>query len=230
MKILHGLPGAAPAKETVPLQWKSADLLEAAIAIGGRETLLNTVEIAGQPPVTLPPVCLPYSPEFAPAQPNRGATALARIAATTGGQERIEIPKIWSGLPLKSRYVELAPWLLVAGTILFLLEILERRTGWVTRLFLRQPPTLSTPATKESADAPLQPVSTRKPVFPWLPRKPVYRRAAAGNSPVKTSAPDSAAPAGQKTPPSKPAGAENTLNALREAHERARHRTDQNRE
>jgi len=110
--VAADVPGlAAPAKETVPLQWKSADLLEAAIAIGGRETLLNTVEIAGQPPVTLPPVCLPYSPEFAPAQPNRGATALARIAATTGGQERIEISKIWSGLPLKSRYVELAPWL-----------------------------------------------------------------------------------------------------------------------
>lgn len=228
MKVLHGLPGAAPARETVPLQWKSADLLEAAVAIGGRETLLNTVEIAGQPPVTLPPVCLPYSPEFAPAQPNRGATALARIAATTGGQERIEISKIWSGLPLKSRYVELAPWLLVAGTILFLLEILERRTGWVTRLFLRRPPTLSTTVTKEPADAPVQPVSTRKPVFPWLPRKPVYRRAAAGNSPVKTSAPDSSTPAGPNTPPSKPAGAETTLNALREAHERARHRTDQN--
>ena len=58
MSILHGLPGAAPARQTLPLQWKSADLLEAAFPITGRETVLNTVEIPGQPPVTLPPVCL----------------------------------------------------------------------------------------------------------------------------------------------------------------------------
>ena len=80
VKILHGLPGAAPAKETVSLQWKNADLLEAAIPIAGRETVLNTVEISGQQPVTLPPVCLPYSPEFAPDQPGRGAATLAQIA------------------------------------------------------------------------------------------------------------------------------------------------------
>jgi hypothetical protein len=77
---------------------------------------LNTVEISGQDPVTLPPVCLPYSPEFAPDQPGRGATALAQIATTTGGKERVEIPKLWDELPVRSRYVELAPWLLVLGT------------------------------------------------------------------------------------------------------------------
>ncbi len=95
VKILHGLPGAAPAKETVAVEWKNADLLEAAIPIAGRETVLNTVEISGQQPVALPPVCLPYSPEFAPDQPGRGAAALAEIATTTGGKERVEIPKIW---------------------------------------------------------------------------------------------------------------------------------------
>ena len=95
------------------LQWKNADLLEAAIPVAGRETVLNTVEISGQQPVTLPPVCLPYSPEFAPDQPGRGAATLAQIATTTGGKEREEIPKIWGELPVKSRYVELAPWLLV---------------------------------------------------------------------------------------------------------------------
>ena len=58
VKVLHGLPGAAPAKDTIAMQWKNADLLEAAIPIAGRETVLNTVEISGQQPVTLPPcVC-----------------------------------------------------------------------------------------------------------------------------------------------------------------------------
>jgi hypothetical protein len=95
--------------------------------------VLNTVEIAGQQPVTLPPVCLPYSPEFAPDTPGRGAAALTQIATTTGGREQLEIPKIWGELPVRSRYLELAPWLFVAATVLFLLEILERRTGWVLR-------------------------------------------------------------------------------------------------
>jgi len=133
VRILHGLPGTAPARETAALQWRNADLLEAAIPVSGRETVLNTVEIAGQQPVTLPPVCLPYSPEFAPDTPGRGAAALTQIATTTGGREQLEIPKIWGELPVRSRYLELAPWLFVAATVLFLLEILERRTGWVLR-------------------------------------------------------------------------------------------------
>ena len=129
VRVLHGLPGTAPARETVALAWKNADQLEAAISIAGRETVLNTVEIAGQQPVTLAAVCLPYSPVFAPDQPGRGAAALASIATTTGGRDRLEIPKIWNELPVKSRYVELTPWLLVAAAVLLLLEIFERRTG-----------------------------------------------------------------------------------------------------
>ena len=136
VKVLHGVPGATPTKSTVALGWKNADLMEAAIPITGRETVLNTVEIAGQQAVTLPPVCLPYSPEYAPGQPGRGAAALAQIAATTGGKDRVEIPKIWGELPVKSRYVELAPWLLVVAAALFLLEVFERRTGGVSKLVL----------------------------------------------------------------------------------------------
>ena len=68
--------------------WKTADLLEVAIPINGRETLLNTIEIPGQQAVTLAPVCLPYSPEFAPDQPGRGGAALTQIASTSGGKRR----------------------------------------------------------------------------------------------------------------------------------------------
>ena len=195
VKILHGLPGAPPAKADAALQWKNADLLEAAIPIAGRETVLNTVEISGQPPVTLPPVCLPYSPEFAPDQPGRGAAALAQIATTTGGKAREEIPKIWGDLPIKSRYVELAPWLLVFATILFLLEVLERRTGWVTSIFGHKTAAARTPAETGEVDVP--PAELRKSGLPWLVRKPARMAAVPAVARIKPAAPAAAVPANQ---------------------------------
>ena len=130
-KILHGFPGAPPARLALPLQWKSADLLEAVIPIHGRETVLATVEIPGLPPVALAPVCLPYSPEFAPEQPNKGRATLERLAVATGGAERVDLPAIWQALPKTPRLVDLAPWLIALALVSFLLEILQRRTGWL---------------------------------------------------------------------------------------------------
>lgn len=208
VRILHGLPGAAPARETASLQWKNADLLEAAISIAGRETVLNTVEISGQQPVILPPVCLPYSPEFAPDQPGRGSAALMQIAATTGGRELVEIPKIWGELPVRSRYVELAPWLLVLGAILFLLEILERRTGWVLRSSRRQAAVAQ--VEEEKAEAP--------------PTRLIFPRPAPKSA--RTVAPVSTVFAEAKPAPEKPASTASTFDALRQARERAHRRTD----
>ncbi|MEI7809754.1 MAG: hypothetical protein WCJ07_14850, partial [Verrucomicrobiota bacterium] len=223
VRILHGLPGAAPSKETVSLQWKNADLLEAAIPVAGRETILNTVEISRQAPVTLPAACLPYSPEFEPDQPGRGVASLAQLAVMTGGRERIEIPKIWSELPVKSRYVELAPWLLVLGTLLFLLEILERRTGWVSRLFRIQPSPVAEVA-EESQIIPVAP--SPKPVFPWLIRKPMRKPMPSAIAkptmrPADPVVPDQPSPASEK--PVEPVSA---IDALRKARERANRRTD----
>jgi Mg-chelatase subunit ChlD len=215
VKILHGLPGAAPAKETVSLAWKDADLLEAAIPIAGRETVLNTVEISGQQPVTLPPVCLPYSPEFAPDQPGRGEAALAQIATTTGGKERVEIPKMWDELPVKSRYVELAPWLLVAAAILFLLEIFERRTGRVLRWFGR----------KSAAS----PVPVKETVIPEPARKKELKPLpSAGKKDFVAANPVSSVKAKPLQPT--PSGTESAIDALRKARERAQRRTGKDKE
>src|SRR5690348_2977676 len=83
---------------------------------------------------------LPYSPEFAPEQPGRGPAALEQIATTSGGKERIEIPQTWAELQVKARYIEIVPWLLIASVLLFLVEIFERRTGWISRTLTRQKP------------------------------------------------------------------------------------------
>ena len=205
------------------LQWKNADLLEAVIPVGGRETVLNTVEIAGQQPVTLPAACLPYSPEYAPDQTGRGAATLAQIAATTGGSERVEIPKIWKELPVRSRFVELAPWLLVFATLLFLLEVLERRTGWISRLFKRQP-ALASVEKEESETSATTPA--RKLIFPWLVRKPERKTLspAATKTTAQTTGPVD--PTGAISAPQKSPEAESAIDTLRKARERASRRTD----
>jgi len=131
VKVLHGLPGVPPAKLTLPMQWKSADLLEAVVSLRGRETALNTVEIPGLNPVSLPPVCLMYSPEFAPEQAGRGRATLEKLSATTSGESRVDLPGIWKSLPSKPQFVDLAVWLVIFALLVYLAEIFERRTGWL---------------------------------------------------------------------------------------------------
>ena len=210
--ILHGLPGAAPAKQSISLQWKNADLLEADIPIEGRETVLNTVEISSQQPVTLPPICLAYSPEFAPDEPGRGAAALAQIATTTGGKERVEIPKIWSELPVRSRYVTLAPWLLAAAAFLFLLEILERRAGWLSKLAGVKSASAPTKVTEPKSPSPA-PVPTATVTVSRKPKSP---------APVPATA---KAPQAKPTP-AKPDDDSSTLSAMRQARDRARRKQE----
>jgi Mg-chelatase subunit ChlD len=220
LHILHGLPGTKPDKAVLPLQWKNADLLEAVFPVAGRETVLNTVEISGQEPVTLPPVCLPYSPEFAPDQPGRGSVALAQLAATTGGQERIEIPKIWEELPVQSRYVELAPWLLVSAAFLFLLEVLERRTGWLSRVVGRKRQI----AAEEKIERPSTATPAKTKSFPWLVRK-ANSSVPMGKKPAEapSSGPQVAAPPVAIETKSSP---DSALDAMRKARERAQRRRE----
>jgi hypothetical protein len=218
---LRGLAGLPPAKQTVPLDWKNADLLETTIPMNGRETVLNTVEIPGQQPVTLAPVCLPYSPEFAPEQPGRGAAALAQIATTSGGKERIQIPETWAELQIKARYIEIVPWLFVASVILFLLEIFERRTGWVSRFVSRKQAVAAVP---EEETAPLPSSRESEPVLKRLVRRRKQKPAAPVTAAVRketgTEPPAAAPPA-----PEQPASTDSSFDAMRKARERADRRT-----
>jgi Mg-chelatase subunit ChlD/uncharacterized membrane protein len=197
-KVLHGLPGQPPAKVTMPLQWRSADLLEAVLPIHGRETLLATVEIPGLPPATLTPVCLPYSPEFAPEQSGRGRTALEKISTATGGEQRVDLAAIWGTLPKRPRFIELAPGLILLAATLFLMEILQRRTGalqLLPRLRLR----------RERGAVKTETAPGRETV-----------------PPAKAAAQKKAAQEG--TPPAAPVEELGSFEALRQARQRARNR------
>src|SRR5262249_24860056 len=133
VKILRGKEGEKPQLETTHLHWAGADTLTAEISLEGTEIALATVEVPGHGPVPLPPVCLPYSPDFNPAQAGGGLAAVERLARATGGKERLELTGIWKELPRVPRRVHIAPWLLLAAVVLLLLEVLERRTGFLLR-------------------------------------------------------------------------------------------------
>jgi Mg-chelatase subunit ChlD len=129
VKVLRGVVGETPSVDDTKLSWTSADTLAVDIPIHGSETVLTTVEIPGGGNISLPPVCLPYSPEFKPAHTESGLATMERLAKATNGTQRINLGEIWDDLPRQSRLISLQPWLLIAALLLLLLEILERRTG-----------------------------------------------------------------------------------------------------
>ena len=129
VKVLRGVVGETPSVNETKLSWTSADMLGVDIPIHGSETVLTTVEIPGSGNVSLPPVCLPYSPEFKPAHTESGLEGMKQLAKATGGKQRINLGEIWEDLPRQPRLVPLQPWLLIAAFLLLLLETLERRTG-----------------------------------------------------------------------------------------------------
>jgi hypothetical protein len=131
---LHGYAGGAPKTQTMTMTWQDADTLAVEFPLQGAQTYLSTVEIPGAGPITLPPVTLPYSPEFQPANRQRAVEFLVGLARSTGGKEQMDVSDIWKDLPSKSRVVSLSPWLIVSAVVLFLLEIFQRRTGLLSAL------------------------------------------------------------------------------------------------
>ena len=127
--VLRGIVGEKPTVDKTELSWTSADTLAADIPIYGSETVLTTVEMPGGGNISLSPVCLPYSPEFKPAQPESGLVTMERLAKATNGKQRINLGEIWDDLPRQPRLISLQPWLLIVALSLLLLETLERRTG-----------------------------------------------------------------------------------------------------
>ncbi len=127
--VLRGVVGETPTVDQTKLSWTSADTLAVDIPIHGSETVLATVEVPGGGNISLPPICLPYSPEFKPAHTESGRATMARLAKATNGKQRINLGEIWDDFPRHPRLISLEPWLLVAVLLLLLLETLERRTG-----------------------------------------------------------------------------------------------------
>lgn len=130
---LRARTGEVPTSEKRTLRWTSADTLEVTVPLSGEATALSTVAIEGLSPVTLSPVCLPYSPEFAVGlERESGAVSLEHVSRATGGIARLEVGSIWNDMTRQPRMISLTPWLLIMAALLMLVEVIERRTGFVT--------------------------------------------------------------------------------------------------
>ena len=141
------------------MSWKNADLLELSIPLRGKETILSTVQIPGFPPASLAPQCLPYSPEFEPTPQEKGEQTLDRIANITGGNSRLDLAGIWNEIPEVLTWYEIAPWLLGLAIVLFLGEILQRRTGLLTQFSLKKQVVAQSPKPTEDTSEQKSPKS-----------------------------------------------------------------------
>jgi Mg-chelatase subunit ChlD len=217
MNVLTARPGATPEARKMALRWVGPDTLAAEVPLSGSETALATVEVPGADPVSLPPVCLPYSPEFQPAEGGRGVPALEHMARSTGGQMRLDLPGIWKDLPRHARLIPVAPWLLSLAVLLLLLEVLERRTGLLSQQGHLVWEAAAVPAARIRSRAGRRrrpaPVRREVPPVPAAPAPPI-------------PAPEPAAEAPPPPPPAaeEPRPAEGMLEALRQARQRRRGR------
>lgn len=150
--------------QVLSMRWLEAERLGAVVPLTGSETILATVDFgkpAGAPEgaesrvISLPPACLPYSPEFRPQEPGKGRDLLIQLADSTGGVERMEMSGIWKDIPRIARYHAFAHWLLITAIVLLILEVFDRRTGWISgwlrRLHLER--TLSAAIRKQPQNA-----------------------------------------------------------------------------
>ena len=133
VNVLRGKAGAAPKTSAMKMQWVAPDELAIQVPLEGDQTAVASVGLADGPQVTLPPVCLPYSPEFRRRDERYATTSLADLARATGGIERLELADTWKDLPYWPRSLDLRPWLLLAAGLLLALEVLQRRTGLVAQ-------------------------------------------------------------------------------------------------
>ncbi|MBB6428833.1 VWA domain-containing protein [Algisphaera agarilytica] len=227
VSVLSGRPGTAPTSRELSMQYAAPDKLVAEFNLPGADVALATVDLGALGSVTLPPTRLLYSPEYRP-NTRDGRTTLQLLADITQGQARAELGSIWDDLVPIERFATIAHWLWLAVVVLLLLEVLERRTSWVSQLSIavygRRRQAKAAPSPSEA------PAKTDKDTVATSRRSKRRRKPAPipDASPAKSSAPaPQAAPA--ETPKSKPQPTpdpdQDMLSALNQAKRKADRRT-----
>jgi Mg-chelatase subunit ChlD len=119
-------PGAraGDAPQRLPLSWVGEDVLEARYPLQQAGIYLGAVRLGNGDVLPLPPLSLPYSPEFEPrSDPGEGRATLAEMARVTGGAERTTWDDVFTGAGVRDRQMRDLVALLTA--ILLAIHVLE---------------------------------------------------------------------------------------------------------
>jgi uncharacterized membrane protein len=170
--------GMEPFQDKRPLVWSAPDQLTCELPLEDDETVLPVIMV-GDRRLALPPVCLPYQPEFAAANPSKGEAALRQIAAATSGRERIDLASIWEEVPRSAKTLDLRPWCFLLAILILLFEIAQRRLAWLdadffARFFAKAPkmPALKLPEYRRRRPVAENPIHIEPEIAPPEPPKP----------------------------------------------------------
>lgn len=135
VNVLLGQPGQTPQLVELQMRYTAPDTLAAQVPLSGTEVAVATLDLGTTGKATLPPARLLYSPEYLPASRDGDAT-LRALAGMTQGQARSELGAIWDDLIPIDRFKSIGHWLWLIAVVILLLEVLERRTSWVSQFTL----------------------------------------------------------------------------------------------
>jgi hypothetical protein len=115
----------------LPLRWISPRAMEASFKLDSDGIYHGVVVTREGRRVSLPPVILPYSPEFEPRAPAAGLKTLAELAAATGGKRIRHVRDLIEAKVMESReQVSAAPILAGLFILLLLSDIITRKHLW----------------------------------------------------------------------------------------------------
>ena len=211
VSLIHTTPTGQSFVEERRFNWSSVDSLRLDIPLKGNEIIQAAVHLdASGKPVSLAPICLPYSPEYAPGFRQTGAKALTKLAAATGGVERISLKNLDKTIPVTWAFMSLTPWLCALAALIFLIEIFDRRVGLGSLPLPRRQKTARSSRTETSAKKTKRARTTEAATTPVAP--------APGITPAKP------AKGGKPAPPPNAQGTGGLASALKKADRRARNR------
>lgn len=115
-------------KHTLALERTGEHTLEARFPLHKEGIALGTLKLEGPRTITLPPIALPYSPEFeASPDPARGERLLRRIAEESGGIAGVNAAELWRGERSGKAWRVISRELALLALVLLVVEIAGRR-------------------------------------------------------------------------------------------------------
>jgi len=117
--------------QKLPMRWTGPNRMEATCRLTSDGIFHGVVLTREGRRVSLPPVILPYSPEFEPVAPDAGEKALAALARATGGAKLMHIRDLLAVPPgTRDVRISLVPWLAALLLALLLTDIIARKHLW----------------------------------------------------------------------------------------------------